>query len=101
MPIGSIQGGSTNGAIQSAQAIQASSSTTYDPADTNQDGVVSGMEALAYSLEHPELAVLKAAKASSTSGAQNDAVPSLAPYTQNGAVSLTAAAPNGFLDLTA
>jgi hypothetical protein len=100
MQIGSIQGGSANLTIQQAQpakAAKASPLAYYDPADTNQDGVVSAAEALAYSLEHPELAILKAANAASTNGAGNLS----AQYTQNGTVNPAAQTRNGFLDLNA
>lgn len=85
MAIGSIQGmaasqaqgqalqpvkaANASPAPPASQAAQASQAAYYDPADTNQDGVVSPAEALAYALAHPELALLKADQTSSTSAA--------------------------------
>ena len=48
----------------SASSSSASSSKTYDAKDTNQDGTVSTMEEIKYSLKHPEQS-----QESSTSGA--------------------------------
>ncbi|WP_306590829.1 hypothetical protein [Geothrix sp. 21YS21S-4] len=47
MQVGSVQSGVV------AQAFKAWSSAFYDPKDTNQDGIVSVSEDLAYILEHP------------------------------------------------
>jgi len=51
MQISSVQGSSTSFASAVAQL---SSAIRYDPKDTNQDGVVSAAEELAYALRHPE-----------------------------------------------
>jgi len=58
----------------------------YDPRDTNQDGIVSAAEELAYSLKHPELEPLSNA--------------ALASYTDRGAANVQAGSP-GTLDLLA
>ena len=68
MQVGGIQSGSA----ALATAVSKVSTGYFDPKDTNQDGVVSAAEELAYSLEHPELA----AQASS-----------LSQYTQSGTLS--------------
>lgn len=52
MQVSSVQGSSTGFASAVAQL---SSAIRYDPKDTNQDGVVSAAEELAYALKHPEL----------------------------------------------
>ncbi len=51
MQVGGIQSGST-GLV--ASIAKASGFAYYDPRDTNQDGVVSATESLAYSLRHPD-----------------------------------------------
>lgn len=75
-------------ASQASQTAQASQAAYFDPADTNQDGVVSPAEALAYALAHPELALQKAGQAGSTSAA----------YGENGGA---APVQSGLLDLKA
>jgi len=70
---------------------KASSVAYYDPADTNQDGVVSAAEEIAYTLAHPELAT-------QTSPANAS---SLTQYNQNGAVSPLTASASGSLNLYA
>lgn len=51
MQIGGVQGASNNVA---ALASKAASSSYFDPKDTNQDGVVSALEELAYSQANPD-----------------------------------------------
>ncbi len=48
---------------QAAPAAQARPAAFYDPADANQDGIVTPAEALAYALAHPIAELLKAARA--------------------------------------
>ncbi|HJV48263.1 MAG TPA: hypothetical protein VJ549_03210 [Geothrix sp.] len=88
MQIGSIQSGTTSAALSAAKTTKVALPASYDPADTNQDGVVSPAEALAYALKHPELDLLKAAGANP------------AQYTKNGTANAPAAQ-NGLLDLNA
>jgi hypothetical protein len=45
----------------SGSASSSSTSSVYDKADANQDGVVSPAEELAYNLKHPSEAATKAA----------------------------------------
>ena len=52
-----------------------SQAASFDPADTNHDGIVSPEEALAYALAHPELASLKATPAGGAYGADGTAAP--------------------------
>lgn len=69
MQVGGIQ------SISSGVSVaKASSTASYDPRDTNQDGVVSATEALVYALEHPELA----ATANAASFSQYDSAGALA-----------------------
>jgi hypothetical protein len=49
----------------------ASSTKVYDPADTNQDGVVSYAEALLYSIKHPKADTSQNQKAVTASQLQN------------------------------
>ncbi len=86
MQIGSIQAGTQTAALPTAKTAKASLPVAYDPADTNQDGVVSPAEALAYALRHPEL------ERSKEAGAQ---------YTKQGTASNAFSAQNGLLDLKA
>lgn len=72
MQVNSVQGSSTSFASAVAQL---SSAIRYDPKDTNQDGVVSAAEELAYALKH-----LESGTQSGASGAF------LSQYTPNGAV---------------
>ena len=51
MQVGGVQNGSTG----LASAVSKVSITYFDPRDTNQDGIVSAAEELAYSLQHPEM----------------------------------------------
>lgn len=53
MPISSIQSNTTNWLTQLTTASKKAATLSYDPADTNQDGVVSPAELLAYELSHP------------------------------------------------
>lgn len=71
MQIGGIQGGSATAVTQSKSV------TYYDPKDTNQDGVVSFAEELAYSLQQVDTP--------SSSAASN---PSLSQYGQSGALNM-------------
>ncbi len=71
MPISGVQSISSILASQTTNLVNAAS---FDPADTNQDGIVSAAEALAYSLTHPE-----AAKTSANTTPVN-------AYSQSGAV---------------
>lgn len=59
-------------AARTGQALS-DQAVSYDPADTNHDGVVSPEEALAYALAHPELASRKAAQAGGTYGTNGTA----------------------------
>lgn len=52
MQVGGVQTSSTTLAASSAKR---SGFAYYDPKDINQDGVVSSVELLTYSLRHPEL----------------------------------------------
>ncbi len=52
MPIGAIQGSSATQSV-----VSKVSNVAFDPKDTNQDGIVSASEELAYALQHPELGV--------------------------------------------
>ncbi len=79
MAIGAIQGGTA--ALATVPKVP---NAYFDPKDTNQDGVVSASEELAYALQHPEQAV--------------EATP-MAQYTQNGAVNAGGPAPGGALNL--
>lgn len=65
-PGGPPPGGPPPSGGSGTDAAQADSSTVYDKRDTNQDGIVDAIEALAYSLEHPEV---KAASTSSDASA--------------------------------
>jgi hypothetical protein len=56
MQIGSIQSSIPPPPIQAAKAPKASPLGYIDPADANQDGVVSPAERLAYELTHPSAA---------------------------------------------
>jgi hypothetical protein len=79
MQIGSIQSSAQTPWAQVTAPAKTSAFTTYDPADTNEDGVVSPAELLAYRLSHPTV------------------TPS--PYTQRG--SLQAQASSSSFDLNA
>ena len=63
MQIGAIQGSSAAQLLQTptTTTTKASALAYYDPADTNQDGVVSAAERLAYDLNHPNLTTLATA----------------------------------------
>lgn len=79
------------GTIQSAPAALALpvarvSSTYFDPKDTNQDGVVSPSEELAYAQQHPE---------------QSVQAESLAQYTARGSLSALGQTPGSSLNLSA
>ena len=75
MQVSGIQGGSPESA---AVVSNTKSTATYDPKDTNQDGVVSFAEELAYSLKH---------LGSQTSALSNNSASS--QYGQNGAPGVT------------
>jgi len=64
-PGGSPPGGgpSRGGAAQAGGSAKSNGETTYDPADTNQDGTVSTVEAVIYSFKHAAAAITKAANA--------------------------------------
>ena len=66
---------------------KATSSTPFDPKDTNQDGVVSETEAIAYELKHSTL--------------QDQSLPAWSQYTQNGTTDALGKTPNGALNLMA
>lgn len=91
MQVGSVQSAQSpfpNPALQPAKASNARARAVYtDPRDTNQDGIVSPAEALAYALKHPELAPAKHAQAAAPQ-----------PYTAKGTVNQSPR-PNVFLDL--
>ena len=86
MQIGGVQNSSSILASQTASLLKAAS---YDPADTNQDGVVSPAEALAYSLKHPQ-----AAQASANATPVN-------AYSQSGSVNAVGGTSGSALDLLA
>jgi hypothetical protein len=89
MQVGGIQGNS----IGLASAVsKASSVAYYDPKDTNQDGVVSIAEELAYALKHPESVAQTAATANSSS---------LNQYRQNGSLNTFGNTTNSMFDLYA
>ena len=75
MQIGGIQSGSTGLAPAASKVTRLG---YYDPKDTNQDGVVSFLEELAYSLKH---------LGSQTSALSNNSASS--QYGQNGAPGVT------------
>jgi len=81
MQVGAIQGGST-----ALGAVSKVSNTYFDPKDTNQDGIVSTSEELAYALQHPEQSA--------------EATP-LTQYTQSGALNAGGQANGGSLNLLA
>lgn len=101
MQVGSVQAKTTNLLPQSAQPARTSSFAYYDPADTNKDGIVSGAEALAYSLAHPQLGAHKAASSASTHPAQASTVHPPAAYTQRATLNATSPFQHGLLDLKA
>jgi len=86
MQIGGVQSSSSILASQTASLLKAAS---YDPADTNQDGIVSAAEALAYSLKHPE-----AAQASANATPVN-------AYSQRGSVNAVGGTSGSTLNLLA
>jgi len=81
MQVGAIQGGST-----ALAAVSKVSNTYFDPKDTNQDGIVSASEELAYALQHPE---------------QSTEESSLTQYTQSGALNAGGQTNGGSLNLLA
>lgn len=88
MAVGSIQGvAAPVSAVPSPTQTKSKVTTAYDPADTNQDGVVSPEEAVAYALAHPEVALQKALLSSQ------------AAYSANGAATPSAQGSQGLLDL--
>jgi hypothetical protein len=98
MQIGSVQAKTTNLTIQPAKTANRG---YYDPADTNKDGVVSGAEALAYALTHPQLNAHKAANAASSHPDQSSTLNPPPAYTQHATTNWTSQARHGFLDLKA
>jgi hypothetical protein len=89
--VGSIQGAQNpfqNQRLQPAGTSNARARAVYtDPRDTNQDGIVSPAEALAYALKHPELAPAKHTQAATPQ-----------PYTAKGTLD-QAPRSNALLDL--
>jgi hypothetical protein len=68
----------------------------YDPKDTNQDGVVTAAENLAYSLKHPELDLAKP----SSPTFSKDSLPPVPPaYSAKGSLNRNSQLNQGFLDL--
>ena len=98
MQIGSVQAKTTSLIVQPAKTT---SRGYYDPADTNKDGLVSGAEALAYALTHPQLGAQRTTNAASTHPSQGSAVHSANPYSQNTTVTRRTSAQHGLLDLKA
>jgi len=88
MAIGAIQ----NGPPASVTAVSQATRAYYDPMDTNQDGVVSASEELAYSLDHPEWGIRTSARTGT---------PSLDQYAQSGVPSLPGQASSPSLNLLA
>lgn len=96
MPVGSIQGIYPNPGLQPPKVVKPSSALTYyDPKDTNQDGIVSAAESLAYSLKHPEWDPVKSANADLTKAATT----THPAYTAKGAQKQTSRSVLGILDL--
>lgn len=62
-------------AAKAGPSPSSSQAVSFDPADTNHDGVVSPEEALAYALAHPELASRNAPQAGGAYGADGTAPP--------------------------
>lgn len=81
MQVGAIQGGLTTQPVASKV-----SNVSFDPKDTNQDGIVSASEEFAYALQHPE---------------QSAEGTSLTQYTQSGTLNALGQASNGALNLIA
>lgn len=79
MAIGPIQGGAA--ALATVPKVP---SAYFDPKDTNQDGIVSASEELAYALQHPEQSVEATA---------------MTQYTQSGAVSAVGPTSGGAMNL--
>ena len=79
MAIGAIQGSSATQSVVSKVSYVA-----FDPKDTNQDGIVSASEELAYALRHPE---------------QGLEATSLTRYTQGGALDAPVQPSSGGLNL--
>ena len=98
MQVGSIQAKTTNLIMQPAKKVDRG---YYDPADTNKDGVVSGAEALAYSLTHPQFSAHKAANPASTHANQTSTVHPPPAYTQHATTNRTTQYQHGLLDLKA
>ena len=86
MQISGIQSGSTASALASTSAVSKASSVVFDPKDTNEDGIVSASEELAYALQHP------------TSVAQTS---SMSQYNQSGGLSVSGTTASGSLNLFA
>ena len=86
---------------QASRVSQPSASPYHDPADTNQDGTVSGLEAMTYSLKHPGLGGQTASPLgpSATSQSRIQGLPT--PYASNGNLGSAHQSPNQFLDLKA
>lgn len=79
MAVGAIQGGSA--ALATVPKV---SNTYFDPKDTNQDGIVSASEELAYALQHPE---------------QGAETTPLTQYTQSGVLNTAGPTSSGAMDL--
>ncbi len=79
MAVGAIQGGSA-----ALAAVPKVSNIYFDPKDTNQDGIVSASEELAYALQHPE---------------QSAETAPLTQYTQSGALNAAGQSSGGALNL--
>jgi hypothetical protein len=85
MEVGGIQGGSTG----LASALSMFSNISYDPRDTNQDGIVSPAEDYTYYLMHPELET------------KDSLATPLDQYTQNGALNALGSTSGSMLNFSA
>jgi hypothetical protein len=85
MQVSGLQSGST-GSTATTAASQTKSVAYYDPKDTNQDGVVSFAEELAYSLKHLDTQTSTAASSSSMSQYGQSGALSASGQTMNSAV---------------
>jgi hypothetical protein len=84
-----------------SRASQTSAVTYHDPADTNQDGLVSGLEALTYSRLHPSLGSLVAASSGASANSRSRGPGLASPYSSSGNVNPAHQGTNGLLDLKA
>lgn len=81
-----MQVGAIQGSLATPSVVSKVSNVAFDPKDTNQDGIVSASEELAYALRHPEQGV--------------EATP-LTRYTQSGALDAQGQPSSGALNLLA